>query len=665
MTTPASLPVKLVSSNIRPIAYRILSKKHGLNIQTDALAVLTDVISTRFGAEWRGPKAQQFIEDIAKAWKHQDRGLFIDGPGLLQVVKELSKEKSVERDEPRKATRSDTLMDIDLEEQSKKEEVIINWSDYFRFITPELQPRFEFDRVRKQFVPKPAIGGKLKSTLKASTELFNSRYYLLVDRLSRHENFQKSSFSSLAAINSTLNKDDVKYEITLIKNVLGRDGGRFILFGVLSKNINGNYVIEDSTDQIELDFTLTHATEGSFYTPGMVLIMEGIYSASGGSMSNDPNVISGKFHVSNVSHPPAERRDTTLKSYGYLDFMGIHQGAALSASGATGKIDKPLRKKLSALEKGLAGHKMIFLGANCFFDDKKIMSGLKKLFDILENTLIEQQGTEDQEIPLAIVMVGSFTSQPVTPVNGSSSLLSNSENYKSGFDDFAALLASYPVIIKTCKFVLVPGPNDPWQSSYSLGRGSLTALPQRPIPKVFVTRLERLLPKESLIYGGNPMRINYLSQELVLYRDDLMNKLKRNDIIFPEQLEELNLEADKENIDGEMQVKNIINDQGNYLSAKVKQARQLVKTILDQGNLLPFLKDLKIVDPNYLHALRIEPLPTSLVLFDSRFESFEVTYNGCKVVNIGNAISNKNNRTLNYVEYYPSTKNYVFQEQYF
>lgn len=374
MSGPASLPVKLTPANIRPIAYRILSKKHGLNIQTDALSVLTDVIGLRFGAEWKGPRTQHFIEEIAKAWKLQDRGIFIDGPNLEQVVNELSKDKSLGKEGPQKALRSDTLMDIDSESHENNGEVLIKWTDYFAFITADKQPNFVFDRVRKQFNSKPAVGSKLNSTLQASIDYFNSRYHLIVDRLSRHENFQKQSFSSLAAVNSTLNRDELKYEITLIKNVLGRDGGKFILFGLLSTNINGNYILEDATDHIELDFMHTLPTEGSFYTTGMFLIVEGIYSASGGSMNNDANVISGRFHVSNISHPPAERRDVGLKTYGYLDFMGIHGQVSSTLSGG-GKLDKPLRKKLSALEKALGNHKLIYLGANCFLDDRKIMTG--------------------------------------------------------------------------------------------------------------------------------------------------------------------------------------------------------------------------------------------------------------------------------------------------
>lgn len=665
MTTPASLPVKLLPSNIRPIAYRILSKKHGLNIQTDSLAILTEIISSRFGAEWRGPKAQQFMEDIAKVWKQQDRGLFVDGPGLKLVVKELSKDK-LDKLNPTKASRTDTLVD---EVRLETSQAVLNWQDFYKFITPDIQPNYVFDRVRKQFSSRPAVGTKLSETRSASIEYFNQRYHLILDRLSRDENFLKSSFSSMAAINTTgsSRSKNATYDITLIKNVLGRDGNKFILFGLLSKNVNGNYILEDSSDYIELNLSQTYKTEGSFYAPGMCVIVEGIYSASGGSMSNDANVISGCFHVSNIGHPPAERRDASLENYGHLDFMGIHSElSSTKSNSALVKVDKALKKKLTALEKALVGHRLVMLGCNCFLDDFKIMAGLKKLFAKLEDKLAEQQTRpdEEQEKRLAIIMTGSFVSRPLTATTGSLSLISGSENYKNNFDTFAELLSKFPLVVSQCKFVLIPGPNDPWQSTNSLGRSSLDTLPQNPVPKVFVTRLERLLPKGNLIFGWNPMRINYISQEIVLFRDDLMSKLKRNDIVFAHDLEIERANLKKENLGQELQIENINTDE-LHLSAKVKQARQLVKTVLDQGTLQPFLKDLRVINPCYQHAIRIEPLPTTIVLFDSKYESFEVTYNGCKVANIGNLISNHNSRKLNYSEYIPSSKKYAFKELYF
>lgn len=667
LQTPASLPVKLIPSNIRPVAYRILSKKHGLNIQTDALEVLTDVISTRFGAEWRGAKTQSFIEEIAKSWKQQDRGVFIDGNGLKQVIKELTKDKSVAKTmssfiEPVRAERLDTLVDMGNEIGSDKE--LLNWEEYFRFVTPDIQPNFKFDKVRKQFVLQPVAGSKLKSTYDSSMSYFSQRYNLTLDRLSRDENFHKTSFSSIAALNTSLKKPS-GYEITLIKNVLGRDGLRFMLFGLLSKNINGNYILEDTSDYIELNMTQAHKTEGSFYCTGMLVIIEGIYSASGGSMSNDASVISGCFHVSNIGHPPAERREIGLEVYGNLDFMGIHSDALTQTkSSALVKVDKALRRKLSALEKLLVNHKLLLLGCNLHLDDAKIVLGLRKLFEKLEVTLEEQQDNPQSDKPLAIVMPGSFVSQPLAPISGTVHLASSSENYKNNFDNFAELLSKFPLVVNRCKFVLVPGPNDPWQSAYSLGRLNLNTLPQSPVPNVFVTRLERLLPKGNLILGWNPMRINYISQEIVLFRDDLMDKFKRNDIVFQHDLELEKLQLKREQQGEDKNVENIIG--GNvHLTPKVKQARQLVKTLLDQGNLQLFLKDLRVVNPNYHHLMRIDCLPTTIVLFDSRFECFDVTYNGCKVVNVGSAVSNQNTRKLNYAEYLPCMKKYKFESIYF
>lgn len=662
MAGPTLLPVRLQPSNVRPIAYRIISKKHGLNIQSDALVVLTETISLRFGAAWRDAKAQQFLEDVAKAWKQQDRGLFVDGPGLAQVIKELTKDSLSKLGMSDSATRLDTLVDEESEKLSTSKEDL-DWKDFFQFVSPDKQPAFVFDKLRKQFSSRESAGRKFRNSLIPNLEFFNQRYYPIMERLSRDENFRKSSLSSIAALSSNLNGLLSNYEITLIKNVLGRDGGRFVLCGLLSENANGNFVLEDISDFIELNLTKAHKAEGSFYAPGMFIIVEGIYSASGGSMSNDANVISGCFYASNIGQPPAERRDHSLDAYGHLDFMGMHKDSNSKAS-AFVKIDKSLQKKLSALEKTLVGHKMIILGGDVFLDDAKIQSGLDKFFARLETRLEEEQDANETVAHSIIVMSGSFSSQPLCSNQRSISQTSSSEEYKSNFDAFAAMLSKYPLVVKFCKLLLIPGVNDPSQSTFSLGRSSACLLPQTPIPNVFVTRLQRLLPKGHLILGWNPMRINYVSQEIVLFRDDLMNKFKRNDLVLDHDIELGDLQIQM-HLNGEnKKVENIISTE-IHLSPKIKQARKLVKTLLDQGNLQPFLKNLRVIVSNYQHVMRIEPLPTTLILFDTRFESFEVTYNGCKVSNIGNIMSNKNSRKFNYAEYSPSAKKYTYKELYF
>lgn len=683
MLNTHSLPVKIQPSNLRPIAYRILSKKHGLNIQTDALTILTDTVVLKFGSEWKGATSQQFLEEIAKMWKHLGRGLFIDGDGLNQVIKEIaSKEKkSAKRVDNsisllngelllEKAGRTDTIIDIH-EDTPEDEGGELDWENFFKVITPDNQPNFQFDKTRKQFSLIPGNDtSSLKSNLNSSTKYFNNRYHLLRDRLSRNNNFLKTSFSSISKLNNALTNKSMSYEITLIKNMLGRDGAKFILFGLISKNINGDYILEDSSDHIELNLSQAYKTEGSFYCLGMFVVVEGIYSASGGSMANDGNVISGCFHVSNIGQPPVERREISMENYGNLDFMGINKDneGTKSSNNLPIKIDKTFRKQLVHLEKSLTNHKIIILGGDCHLDDIRVLNGLKKLFNKIETSLVDGFDDDDDNItlrkPLAIVMVGSFISQPLTGTNSSVSSMGNSELYKHNFDNLSDILSSFPSIVKTTKLILIPGPNDPWQSTYSLGGSSLNILPQKPISKLFVTRLERLLPKGNLILGWNPSRINYLSQEILFFKDNLMNKFKRNEIVFESELEAEMQNLNKQVANGELNIENIDTNQP-HVSIKIKQARKLVKTLLDQGNLSPFLKDLRLVNTSLNTVLRIEPLPSSIVLLDSNFENYEVTYNGCKVVNISKLIASNNNKKLNYAECYPSTKKYEFKELYF
>lgn len=617
--------------------------------------VLTSAVSSMFGADWRSSKTLAFMEEIAAAWKQQERGLFIDGPGLSQVLKELQKNKA--QDGLTKATRTDTMTD---ETEDPGAPNVLLWQDFVKFISPDTQPNYSFDRIRKQFTLGAPLGKRLKPILRAQLEYFSQRYHLILDRLSRHENFQNSSHFSIAGAESSLNKK--AYDITLIKNVLGRDGLRFILLGLLATNVNGNYTLEDSSDHIELDLSQAQKSLGSFYCEGMFVIVEGIYSQSGGSMGNDANSISGCFHVSSIGHPPAEKRDVGLENYGHLDFMGMHSDGK-SRGGGLVKVDRNLRKELSALEKTLVGHRLMILGCDVHLDKPRVMEGLDKFFGKLEESLEDNSEPDGLTEHVVVVLAGSFSSHPLSPLDGLATL-SSSESYKHNFDKFAEILAKYPLVVKTCKLLLIPGPNDPWQSAHSLGRSAVDCLPQLPMPKVFVTRLERLLPRGHLILGWNPMRMNYISQELVFLRDDIMNKFKRNDIVFEHDLRVEHDTLMKEAKNEDKDVQNLVTSEVR-LSTKVKQARQLVKTLLDQGTLQPFLNNLKLVNPTYQNCLRIEPLPTTICLFDLRFECFDVTYNGSKVVNMGNFLGNSNSRMMQYAVYTPCNKKYAFKTLYF
>ena len=630
-----SLPIKLQPSNLRPIAYRILSKKHGLNIQTDGLKLLTDIISYKFGVDWRGTQSQLYLEDIAKAWKSLDRGLFIDNEGLKEIVKQLSNEETKQRE---------IVVDAD-EDKENVDTNELNWQDYFKIINPDQQPNYKFDKQRKQF-SLVNESKSLKSFLQGNIEYFNNRYYLIMDRLSRNENFQRKNYTSI----SNIMKKEMNNEITLIKNIIGRDGSKFILFGLLLKNSLGNYVLEDASDFIELNFDQAIKTEGSFYNIGMFVIVEGIYSQYNGNNRGsalEKNLIGGVFYVSNIGQPPAEKRDSSLENYGNLDFLNINN-ENLKSLNHISKINKNFKKKLIGLEKQLTNNKLLIFGSDTFLDNLVTLQGFKKIFNKLESAIVNE---DDEEIPIGIVLMGSFISKAINSMHSSVSTISNSESYKNNFDSFTNLLSGYPNIIQRIKFIIIPGANDPWQSTHSLGSSNLNYFPQSSIPNLFVNRLERLLPKGNLVIGWNPIRISYLNQEIVIMKEDIMSKFKRNDIIF---------DSDKNHQESDDQI--VSSNSGDNISPKLKQARKLVKTLLDQGHLQPFSKQLKLTNPIYDNSLRLEPLPSVLIISDCSFENFDITYNGCKVVNITHAIKG---RRLNYVEYTPSNKKVSFKELYF
>lgn len=660
-----ALPIKLQPSNLRPLVFRTLTKKHGLNVNTEALSILTDTISQKFGFDWKGPQSQQFLEEIAKFWKLEDRGVFIDGNGLKSVLKEIQKKDDVVQ--MQKAGRTNTIVDEDIEEDLQ-----LQWEDYFQFVSPADQPRSIFDKSRKHFdvyltKEKLPLLSKLSLNAKALVEAQNNRYFLIMDRLSRNENFQKASMTSISNLNSlTIDGIGKNNEITLIKNMLGRDGQKFLLFGLLSKNSTDEYILEDATGYIELNLNQAIKNQGSFYCIGMFVLVEGIYSASGGNLNQKQDYIGGCFYVSNIAQPPAERRDKSLDVYGHVDFLGIYKHMVPTGNKAI-KVPKTFRKKLQQLEKSLQNHRIIMMGSELHLDSNKTLQAMQKFLHRLENSIIEALDSEETQgyVPLALVFTGSFTSRPLTSTNSTSDAnLSNSELYKGNFDQFAKLLGEFPHIVQRCKIVLIPGDNDPWQSTYSLGSACLNTFPQASIPKVFINRLEKLLPRGNLILAWNPTRMSYLSQELVILKDTLMSKFKRNDVMLPVEELEQNGDDEMDELNDKERIDRLIQNKDERIPNKTKQARKLVKTLLDQGTLQPFKKDLKVVNTQFEHCLRVEPLPNAIVINDSSFDNFEVVYQGCKVVNLALAI-HEGSRKLNYLEYWPSSKKFEFKDLYF
>lgn len=719
------LPAKIPPNLLRPLAYRVISKKHGLNIKTDGLQELARFIGHNFGIGWKNdPLTTLFLENFAKIWKQQDRNLFIDAVGVKDVINELKEREKVSNNSNNKkenvvptnnANMNSNILGMLQNHNNQKNDIIIDemeidersdipmhnlslnidseatlnmepieeldnnnnnrdqneysdddeldWEDYFKIINAHEQQKFVFDSYKSQFkfLPNKKNGLSLPK-IDDKLNLFKNRYHLIKDRLSRNEDFQNTDefnpLQSIIQMNENLSstdKIDNNVTLTPIKNLIGNDGKNFLILGSLYISPRGSWCMEDPSGTINLDITQALPTPGMFYVPGCFVIAEGIYFTA-----NDT------FHVTSMTHPPGEKRVESLAAIGNLDFLGIH---GLSNPNYIARLDNDLKIRLHFLERELTDNTFVILGSDIFLDNLSIFDALRKLFQKL-----------NENPPTVLILPGSFSKVPIFPSMGSnlSAQLSSSTQYKNNFDTLANLLSQYENLINETVFIFIPGPNDPWNSTISLGATS--SLPQSNIPIDFTTKINRVVKK--VHWGSNPTRIAYLSQEIVLFRDDIRDRLIRHSVEFP-MIEERKYEENKKLRDIDENKRNnnmltvdpeLVTDDDNAVTERLSQlsmdkppehiqeSRKLVKTLFDQGHLSPFTTDIRPVIWDMDHTLTMYPIPSTLILCDTSCGKFDVTYNGSKTINVGSFATK---RCIKYSEYSPSLRRAIEQELFF
>lgn len=669
MLQPAPLPIELTPSQVRPIVYRQLTKKHGLNIKSSGLETLTKFIGTYFGVDWRSSKCERVLDEIAKVWKSQDRGLFVESDSVLEVIKAVIDGTEQQAGGP---TSSDNKSQSppEIEVKLVKKTKAINWRDYVHIVNVIRQPRFWYDYATKRFevrrVEGQLVRGEILGRAADLTKLFRTRYYIIYDRIMRNERFQVAGFRPSTFTN---NKDGPRIDrnITLIKNMLGRDTEAFLLMGSISYGANGNLWLQDYTGKIELDVSQTNTFDEAYFCPGMFVLCDGIYQNE-------------TFYMNAVVQPPGERRTATKQFYGNLDLLGVHTRKPVSAgssmSSSEGRrpvenIDREYENQLVKLERELENNRILFLGGDIFLDNIYVVDALRKLFKFL----MAEVENEEKEAPIAIVFPGSFVSYPFTPSGMSS-------QYKEYFDQLAILLEEYfgkESCLRKTKLVFIPGQNDPWMAAFA--GGATPVWPLNPISKLFTSRVTRACP--SAVFSSNPTRIAYLSQEIVIVREDYGSKFRRNEIDLrggdadkerenEEQSmeidgpgEEIVIESDQDtDIDEEeaavrrdlsrMRVENQKITKPTASRAfppDVAEARKVIKTVLSQGHLAPLVLDLHPVAWTQDYTLQMPILPNVLCLTDTSTPQFAMSYEGCHSVNPGSFLQQGK---MNWMEYYPT-----------
>ena len=402
-------------------------------------------------------------------------------------------------------------------------------------------PKFTYNADRKKFLPIAKESLKLHAGARAKADVFRERYALLHQRTMRHVLFTPPALGHSAQSTS-------KFQLRSVDFLLSSSGlpDKIIVLGMLSQIKEGKYHLEDTTGCVELN--LSNATfHMGLFVENSIVLAEGIY---------DDKI----FHLSAVGFPPPEVASDTQNYFGNTNFFG---GPSAICPKASVKLQAMLRENDDAM--------LVFL-SDVYLDDPRVMEKLSTLF----------AGYSDAP-PTAFVFMGNFSAAPYGP--------QRNQRLKASFKSLADLILQYRSLAEASQFFFVPGPND-------LGHANI--LPNPGIPQVLVSDITSRIPTAQ--FCSNPVRIQFCTREIVVFRDDIMNKLCRHCV---KSLSEL---TDLPNL--------------------------FTKTILSQAHLCPLPLHARPIYWSHDHALRLYPLP-DLVVIGDKCDPFTISSMECTVTNVG------------------------------
>uniref|UniRef100_A0A7S3XUX9 DNA polymerase II subunit 2 n=1 Tax=Heterosigma akashiwo TaxID=2829 RepID=A0A7S3XUX9_HETAK len=286
--------------------------------------------------------------------------------------------------------------------------------------------------------------------------------------------------------------------------------------------------------------------------------------------------------------PPAEARGDALRAIAggpHVDLFG---------KGGAGGQDQ-----LARLEAEAQGQ-MVAILADVHLDLPEVLEKLKVLF----------AGFASCEPLPVFVLMGNFSSK------SASMGVEGIEDMIESFTALSDLLASFPALCAEGRFVFVPGPGDP-------GHGNV--LPRMPLPRPLRQALGRRLPHA--VFATNPCRLRVYTQELVLFREDLLRKMQRHALV----------QQDKEAPDSDA-------------------TETLVATLLAQGHLCPLPLPARPIHWKADPALQLYPLPHAVVLADQT-DQYKWTYEDCHAFNPGSFPTD-----FSFIVYTPATQDVEFSK---
>ncbi|CAK1589796.1 unnamed protein product [Parnassius mnemosyne] len=401
-------------------------------------------------------------------------------------------------------------------------------------------PKVCYDNERKKFVKDVTARNNLYPEPKWRAQMLVDRYTVIWQRTARNKLFAKETLPSMESEN--------RFQLRTIEVLLSSSSriNEVIVLGLLTQLTEGKFYLEDPTGSVLLDMSQTRYHSGLF-TENSFVLAEGYY---------DDKVL----YVMGLVLPPSESRATSLPYFGSLNTFGGKSKTLLKNSQNLLKIEQEN-------EDGM----IVFL-SDVWFDNLKVITKLKALFN-----------GYNEFPPIAIVFMGEFLSCPYG--------YEHSTQLKAALTHLGDIIFQFTKLRETCKFIFIPGRGDP---------AAANILPRPAIPNS-VTKDIREKLGDSVVFTTNPCRIQYCTQEIIVLRQDLVTKMCRNSIHFP--------------------------DTGDIPD-------HLTKTLLSQCTLSPLSLAIQPVYWKHADALSLYPMPDLVVVAD-HFQPYTRAYQNCQVINPG------------------------------
>lgn len=413
-------------------------------------------------------------------------------------------------------------------------------------------------------VPLSTMGsatGFINAKPQAKAHVFRNRYRLVLEKILRNPKFSPPVSNILHG--SSFTSRSAYLQLTTIDSLLGTHGDRLVM-GMLTQMEEGQWFLEDLNGCVRVDLCHARATAG-LHTDSSFVIAQGRVDHSA---EDEQGACSPVFRVTALGTPPIESREVSIQALGRdSNLFG-------------GNYDPLNLDSLLKVEQD-AADAMFLIISDVFLDSPRVLSGLR--------TVLEGYH-DDGVIPRAIVLIGNFLSHPFGQNSSDPRVIS------TGFTELGRTISErMPLIAESSSFVIIPGPTD-------AGPGNI--LPRPPMPPMLLEGFKSSLGSSQVYYGTNPCRIRYLTQEIVILRENLLQKMMRNCAMKPDL-------TDTDHV-----------------------SEHMVKSVIDQAHLCPLPLSSRPVLWFHDHALWLFPSPHLLVIAD-KVEGFSYQYGETLGINPG------------------------------